>query len=345
MGERDELKVGLAQMAPVWLDREGERDELKVGLAQMAPVWLDREATLAKILRYVSEAGEAGCDLVAFGEGLLPGYPIWLSRTDGAAFNSPRQKELHAHYMDQAVQLETGHLETVCDAARQHHMAIYLGIIERPLDRGGHSLYATLVYIDAQGEIGSVHRKLMPTYEERLTWSTGDGHGLRVHELGAFTVGGLICWENWIPLARSALYGQGENLHVAVWPGGAGLTREITRFIALESRSFVMSVSGILRGQDVPVGTPYREEFVTSDAEEFADGGSCLAGPDGEWLVEPVVGEERLITATIDHKRVREERQNFDPAGHYARPDVLRLVVNRERQSMVRLEDQDPAMG
>jgi nitrilase len=168
-----------------------DAERLTLGMAQIAPVWLNRDQTLAKILAYAHEAAEKGCDLVVFGEGLLPGYPFWLERTHGAEFNSPRQKEIHAHYLANAVQIEAGHLEDLCDLARENHLAVYLGCIERPDDRGGHSVYASLIYIDPQGEIQSVHRKLMPTYEERLTWSPGDGHGLRTHRLGAFTVGGL----------------------------------------------------------------------------------------------------------------------------------------------------------
>jgi nitrilase len=214
-----------------------------------------------------------------------------------------------------------------------------LGCIERPGDRGGHSLYASLVYVDAEGLIQSVHRKLMPTYEERLTWAPGDGHGLRTHQLGAFTVGGLNCWENWMPLPRAALYAQGEDLHVAVWPGSARNTQEITRFMALEGRSYVISVSGLMRGADIPKDTPHRSEIIANAQAFFADGGSCVAAPDGTWIVEPVVGEEKLILASLDHQRVREERQNFDPAGHYARPDVTLLTVNRQRQSTIDLID------
>jgi nitrilase len=214
-----------------------------------------------------------------------------------------------------------------------------LGCIERPADRGGHSVYASLVYIDAQGAIQSVHRKLMPTYEERLTWAAGDGHGLRTHRLGPFIVGGLNCWENWLPLARAALYGQGEDLHVAVWPGSVGNTKDITRFMALEGRSYVLSVSGLMRVTDIPADTPHRSIIAAGSSEILAGGGSCIAGPDGEWVVAPVANEERLIVATLDHRRVREERQNFDPAGHYARPDVLQLRVNRQRQSTIRLDD------
>jgi nitrilase len=314
-------------------------DHLTVGLAQIAPVWLDKERTLAKILEYTDEAAGAGCNLVAFGEGLLPGYPFWIERTDGAHFNSPVQKELYAHYLANAVQIEAGHLDPLCDLAQQRQLAVMLGCIERPADRGGHSVYATLVYIDTQGVIQSVHRKLMPTYEERLVWASGDGHGLRTHSLGPFTVGGLNCWENWIPLARAALYGQGEDLHVAVWPGGRRNTQDITRFMAVEARSYVLSVSGLMRVSDMPEDTPQRDNIAAGSTEILADGGSCIAGPDGEWIVAPVVNEERLIIATLDHKKVREERQNFDPAGHYSRPDVLKLQVDRRRQSTIALDD------
>ncbi len=315
-------------------------DTLTVGLAQIAPVWLDREKTLAKIITYIEQAAAQDCRLVAFGEALLPGYPLWIERTDGARFNSPVQKELHAHYMAQAVQIEAGHLETVCQVAAERNIAVALGCIERAADRGGHSLYCALVYIDPQGKIGSVHRKLMPTYEERLTWSPGDGHGLRVHPLGAFTVGGLNCWENWMPLPRAALYAQGEDLHVAVWPGSRRNTEDITRFIAKESRSYVLSVSGLMRPQDFPLDTPHLRQILGEEDEDFlTNGGSCLAGPDGEWLIEPVIEQETLLVATLDHQRVREERQNFDPAGHYARPDVTQLTLNRRRQTTLVIED------
>jgi nitrilase len=312
---------------------------LTVGLAQISPVWLDRDRTLAKVLKAIENAAERQCRLVAFGEAIVPGYPFWIGLTDGARFNEPVQKEIHAHYMDQAVQIEAGHLKTVCEAAAEHQIAVALGIIERPADRGGHSLYASLVYIDALGSIGSVHRKLMPTYDERLTWAPGDGHGLRVHPLGRFTVGALNCWENWMPLPRAALYAQGEDLHVAIWPGGSHNTRDITRFIAMESRSFVMSVSGVMRREDFPSDTPHLDLILKDCPEILASGGSCLAGPDGEWILEPAATEEKLMVATIDHACVRAERQNFDPAGHYSRPDVTQLIVNRKRQSTLIVEE------
>lgn len=310
---------------------------LKIGMAQISPVWLNKKETIKKIVSYLVKAGESKCNLVVFGEGLIPGYPFWLSLTKGSEFNSAVQKKIHAHYVQNAIQIESGELDEICQVAEKYHMAVYLGIIERAKDRGGHSLYCTLLYIASDGKIKSAHRKLQPTYEERLTWSPGDGNGLRVHELGDFTVGGLNCWENWMPLTRTALYAMGENLHVAVWPGSISSTSDITRFIAMESRSFVVSVSGYLRRKDIPDNIPYFDEIVKNAPPTLADGGSCIAGPDGEWIIPPVVDKEDLIIGEIDFNRVLEERQNFDPAGHYSRPDVTKLTVNRTRQSIIEI--------
>ncbi len=319
----------------------GKKDQLKVGLAQIAPEWLDREATLKKVIDSINDAAKQGVDLVAFGEALVPGYPFWIALTDGARWDATDQKEFHAEYMKQAVQIKSGHLDGVCDAAKKGNVAVYLGIIERPKDRGGHSLYASMVYINKQGEICSVHRKLQPTYEERLTWAPGDGHGLRTHELGAFTVGGLNCWENWMPLPRAALYGMGEDLHVAIWPGSKRNTFDITRHMAKEGRSYVMSVSALMRPDDFPKSTPYLDKIKESlgKTEFLANGGSCLSAPNGDWVIEPQVGEEGLYVAEIDHACVRQERQNFDPVGHYSRPDVTKLVVDRTRLTTVETID------
>ena len=313
--------------------------KLKVGLAQIAPVWFDRKATLNKVIRYVEDAAEQGCSLVAFGEAFVPGYPFWLERTDGARFNSKRQKSIQAEYSQQAVQVDRGDLDGLCEVANNRNIAIYLGTIERPSDRSGHSLYCSMIYIDQQGEIQSVHRKLMPTYEERLSWSPGDGHGLVTHKLGAFTTGGLNCWENWMPLARAALYAQGEDLHVSIWPGNLNNTIDLTPVLAKEGRSYVLSVCGLMRPQDVSNILPEAASLSDSDEAFFANGGSCIANPDGSWLIEPQVDEEGLFVAELDHSFVRRERQNFDPAGHYSRPDVTQLTIDRRRQSTAIFKD------
>ena len=312
---------------------------LRVGLAQIAPIWLQREATTQKIIDWLEKAAADDCSLVVFGEALLPGYPFWVERTDGARFESAVQKELFAHYADQSIVIERGDLAGIQAAAKRHSIALYLGTMERAADRGGHSLYCSMVYIDANGEIGSVHRKLMPTYEERLVWASGDGHGLRTHPLGPFTLGGLNCWENWLPLPRAALYAQGEDLHVAIWPGSRRNTEDITRFIAKESRSFVVSVSGLMRAGDISGDLPHADLLRSTADELMADGGSCIAAPTGEWVLEPETGSESLRVVELDHRIVLQERQNMDVAGHYSRPDVTRLLVNRKRQSTASFSD------
>jgi nitrilase len=311
---------------------------LNVALAQIAPVWLDKSATLEKVKAAINEAAENKAELIVFGEGLVPGYPWWLSITHSTAWDNKIQKEIHAHYARNAVQIESGDLKEIQELSSKHRIAIYLGIIERPQDRGAHSLYCSLIYINQQGDICSVHRKLQPTYDERLTWSPGDGNGLQVHPLKEFSVGGLNCWENWMPLARTALYGLGENLHIAVWPGSVRNTENITRMISQEGRSYVISVSSLMRKSDFPSNTPHLDVILENCPEILGNGGSCIAGPDGKWILEPVADQEGIFYQTLDFNRVLEERQNFDPVGHYSRSDVLQLKVNRERQSSVIFE-------
>jgi len=314
-------------------------DHLRVGLCQIAPIWFNRVATLEKIANCVEVAAANKCQLVVFGEALAPGYPFWVELTDGARFNDEKQKKMYARYLKEGVVIERGDLDNLCDLARTHKIAIYVGIMEKAPDRSGHSLYCSLVYIDTKGIVQSVHRKLQPTYEERLVWAQGDGQGLVVHDLEAFRVGGLNCYENWMPLSRSALYAQGEDLHVSVWPGGLHNTSDLPIFLAKESRSYVIACSGLMRPEDFPEDTPNRAEILEKCGDFLANGGTTIASPDGTFLVEPVVGIEALVIADLDHAMVRGERQNLDIAGHYSRPDITSLKVDRRRQSIAEFVD------
>jgi nitrilase len=314
---------------------------LRVGIAQFAPKWLNKEGTLEVIENALQEAAEKGVELLVFGEAFWPGYPFWLAYMDGAAWEVPANKALHAHYLHNAVVPENGDLNPIIARASALGISVYLGIVERAQDRGGHSLYCSLAYINATTGLCSLHRKLQPTYDERLTWAPGDGNGLQVHPLKGFKVGGLNCWENWMPLVRASLYAQGENVHIAVWPGNDFNTADITRFIARESRSYVISASSLMRREDFPSNTPYLEKFFQKTPKILANGGSCIAGPDGNWIMEPQINADGVFVSDLSLDSIYQERQNFDPSGHYSRPDVTRLILDRSRQSILSFGDAD----
>lgn len=312
---------------------------MRVAAAQASSVWLDKDATTTKVLALLTEAAAGDVELLAFPETFLSGYPFWVERTDGARFNSEQQKASYAAYLEAAVEIDGSQLRAITEAVRDLGIFTYLGVTERGSGPARGTVYCTLVAIDPARGIVGTHRKLMPTYEERLVWGAGDGHGLRVHPVGDARVGGLNCWENWMPQARHALYAGGEDLHVSVWPGSPRHTRDLARFIALEGRVFSLAACGLLRLDAVPGDFPMRELLGEAAEHDYYDGGSAIAGPAGDWLVEPVVGEERLVVANLDLAAVRRERQNFDPTGHYSRPDVFEVRVNRRRLSAAVFQD------
>jgi len=302
---------------------------MRVAAIQAAPVFLDSQKTTDKILSLMADAAAGGAELCAFGETFLSGYPFWLSSTGGAQFDNPEQKAAYAAYVRASVSVDGPELAAIAAAANEHGMFAYLGFIER--STSGTSVYASLAAINPDDGIVSVHRKLRPTYEERLVWAAGDGAGLQVHDWRGFRVGGLNCWENWMPLARYSLYAQGEQLHIAAWPGSPGITRDITRFVAREGRVYCVSVGGVLTANDIPDSFPLKEAAL-QEGSSYLSGGSMVVAPDGEVLAGPVADEETIVYADLDMNLVLEERQNFDPAGHYGRPDVFRVMVNRSRQ-------------
>ncbi len=312
---------------------------MRVAAAQTRPCWLNPQATTKKVLAWLEDAAAQDVELVAFPETFLSGYPFWLELTGGARFDDPAQKRAYAAYLEAAVAMDGPEVRQITEAARDLGVFVYLGTTERATGSARGTVFCTLVAIDPGAGVVSTHRKLMPTFEERLVWGTGDGHGLQVHRYASTRVGGLSCWENWMPQARHALYAQGEELHVSVWPGNPRNTADITRFVALEGRVFSLAANGLISLSDVPSDFPLHAELQEAGVTDYCRGGSAIAGPDGSWVVEPVVGEERLVIADLDLRRVAEERQNFDPTGHYSRPDVFTVQVDRRRLEAVRFTD------
>jgi nitrilase len=304
----------------------------RVAAAQVRPAWLDPGATAKKAVQWLEDAAAQGVELVAFPETFLGGYPFWLGLTGGAKFNDARQKRAYAEYLGAAVETNGPEVNSIVEAARDLDVFVYLGALERAVDQARGTVFCSLLAIDPAAGLVGVHRKMMPTYEERLVWGFGDGNGLVVHQMRGLSVGGLNCWENWMPQARHALYALGEELHVSVWPGDPRNTVDVTRFIALEGRVYSLAANGLISIADVPPGFSLYEELADLAVTDFCTGGSALAGPDGTWLVEPVAHEERLVVGDIDTAVVYGERQNFDPTGHYGRPDIFEVRVDRSRR-------------
>ncbi len=300
---------------------------MKVAAVQAAPVYLDAAATTEKAWGLLREAAGAGAELCAFPEVYISGYPSWL-RAPGLLGDDELLKLGHVAYLQGAIAANGPELAAISGEAAKLGVFVYIGFLERT--RSGGSVYASLAAIHPDQGIVSVHRKLKPTFHERLIWSDGDGHGLLVHDCKELRVGGLNCYENWLPLARQAMYAQGEHVHVAAWPGDLSVTEHISQFIAMEGRVYVVSVSGVLRPGDIPDKFPLRKQVVAG-RDIINDGGSMIVAPDGSVIAGPVVGEETILYADVLEERVIAEHLKLDPAGHYSRTDVLRLQVNRDR--------------
>lgn len=300
---------------------------MKIAAVQAAPVFLDPDASTDKLIGLLRDAASNGAELVAFPEVFLSGYPVWL-RAPQVAHNDELLKIGHIAYLKSAITTDGPHIAAIVSEARSLGVAVYVGIVERAASGG--SVYASLVTIHPDKGVVNVHRKLKPTFHERLIWADGDGHGLRVQPWKDIRVGGLNCYENWQPLARQALYQQGEQLHIATWPGDLDVTQHITQFIAMEGRIYVASVSGLLRSGDIPASFPLRK-YVTEGRDVINDGGSIIAAPGGAVISGPEVGKEVTLYAEVKLDDILAARLKLDPAGHYSRKDILSLNHDRVR--------------
>jgi nitrilase len=304
----------------------------KIAIVQEPPVFLDREKTIAKATAKVGEATAGGAELIVFNEAFVPGYPAWIWRLIPSG-DFGLSEALHARLVANAVDLSSDQMQPLYDAAAKAKATVICGINERDSKTSGTTIYNSLVTIGPDGSLLNIHRKLMPTNPERMVWGFGDASGLKVVDTPAGRVGGLICWENLMPLARYALYGQGIEVLVAPTnDSGDGWLCSL-QHIAREARCFVLGAGNVLRVSDLPADFPDKDRLYP-DAEEWMNpGDSVVIAPGGEIVAGPMRKESGLLEADIDITRVASARRAFDVAGHYSRPDIFTLRVDARPQS------------
>jgi nitrilase len=296
-----------------------------VACVQAEPVIMDRDATIDKLAGLAAEAAGNGAKLLVFPEAFIPAYPSSVWARALAGWDEPGAKEAFALLARESVEIPGEALDQLAEIARENEVWLVTGVTERDPARPA-TLFNTLLYNAPDGSLVSSHRKLVPTNHERLVWGQGDGDGLRAFETDLGRIGGLICWENMMPLARFALYESGIEIYLAPTADDGDSWQSTLIHLARESRSFVISPSHFQRGGSYPEDFPLRR--LTADVEVIGRGGSAILAPDGSYLGGPLYGEEGILYAELDPARLDEERQRFDPAGHYHRPDVLGLRVS-----------------
>jgi len=308
--------------------RTGEElPKYKVAAVQAAPVFLDREATVDKACRLITEAASQGAALVVFPETWIPGYPFWTNAV--SRWDYPPAKKVYARLYKNAVEVPGPVIERLGEAVRKAGVFAVVGVHERTPSG---TLYNSMVFLDREGRLIGKHRKLVPTYHERMVWAHGDGSTLQAFDSEIGCLGGLICWEHWMPLARYALYAQGEQVHASLWPTVGETFLLACRSMAFEGRVFVIVSCSYFTKAMLPSDFELMAEM-GSLPEVLARGGSAIIGPDGKCLAGPTYDCETIIYADIDLARIIEEKQTLDVVGHYARPEVLKLLVNTKEMT------------
>jgi nitrilase len=310
-----------------------EGEAIVVAAVQAAPVFLDRDATVDRAVSLVEEAANEGARLIAFPETWIPGYPSWIYHA--AKWDDPGSKRAFARLLANSVQVPSPATEALCSAAQEAGVHVVVGIHERDADFSTGTIYNSLLFISSEGVVLGTHRKLVPTHAERIVWGRGDGSTLHVFETPFGRLGGLICWEHWMPLTRFAMHAKGEQIHVAAWPDADDAHHLASRHYAFEGRCYVLCVGSYTTARDLPADFELADAMGVSGEDELLIGGSGIIGPDGRWLSGPVGGRETIVYAELDMARIAEEQQALDAAGHYNRPDVFSLTVDERPRRQV----------
>lgn len=300
----------------------------KVAIAQQPPVYLDRDATLSRVVDIISEVASAGAKLVMFPEAYVPGYPTWIWRLRPGS-DMALSGSIHAELLASAVDVAAGHLDPICEAARTHGVAVCLGLHEREGAYSRSTLFNSYVIIGSDGTLLNHYRKMVPTNPERMVWGRGDASGLRVVDTEAGRVGALICWGNFMPLSRYALYSQGVEIYLApTWDSGDGWIGSM-QHIAREGRCWVLSAATALQASDLPDDMPGREQLFSDPEEWINPGDAVVVAPGGSIVAGPLHREKGVLYADIDPEAVAVSRRSLDVAGHYSRPDIFKLSIDR----------------